>query len=383
MKRKVRIFFFFAVGPGILVDFAGVSLAPSYARASKRYASSSRLGEVAPESFATGAGTELAPFTSRDGLAGFGQALSILSSARGGVAVVGAARYDVTNTSGIPLNSAGLGIVGRIPGFNVDPNGEAEGVNGGKIRCSGTCITFNAAGSAKLGGLVAQNLYLWSAAGKSARYYGLYFPNPTDQPNADRVNVSNFGYGIYVAVAGIVDAGNFTRLSLLNNTYGLFFADGSIYAYSKVIACEVSDNDSVGIYVGTSSYPWLRLVGNTVVRNARMMGDANIVLRGGGVVLGDNVIRDAGHNQNAGTYRAADCVLVQSNHNVIVGNWISDCTRGAAVHVSGNNNQVIANHFSGNSVDVLLDSGTRDNLVVVPNGTNVVDNGPSNRIVHQ
>jgi len=365
------------------LDIAGGPWEPSDACAAERHTSSSARGEVTPELFATGAGTESAPFTSRDGLAGFGEALLTLSRSRGGVAVVGTGRYDVTSLSGIPLNTPALGIVGRIPGFNIDPNGEAEGTIGGKIRCSGTCITFNPAGGAKIGGLVAQNLYLWSAAGKSATYYGLYFPNCTDQPNVERINISNFGYAVYVAGAGTVDAGNFTRLSLLNNTYGLYFSDGSVYGYSKVIASEFSDNDSVGIYVGTSTHPWLKLLGNTVVRDARASGLANIVLRGGGAILSDNVIRDAGHNMVASTYRAADCVLVQSDGNLIVGNWIGDCTQGAAVHVSGNSNQVIANRFSGNSVDVLLDPGSSGNLVVVPDGTNVVDKGTSNRIVRQ
>lgn len=330
------------------------------------------LGVLSPDQFCTGAGTEGSPFVSTDATAGFQTVIGLLASGRGGKVNLSVARYDLTAAGGVRISSPSICIESPVAGFNVEPNGLTQGVNGMKLHSTTHGIRLGVTGS-KLGGILLRNLYLWGPATGGA-HDGLAIDFDVDQPRLENLNISNFAKAI--DVTSVCDAGHLSHLCLLGNGYGIYIDTTGNAGYSKIEGCEISDNLNSGVVDVSSVSDYLRIENCTLVRNANALttNGANVFFGSNFSILVGSTIRDAGHNLLAATFVRASGIIVAANFCAITGNVIASNQTGAGIFLGGDWNIVASNSFGeGNAFDVVI--GGTGNQVDAPASPSIVDAG--------
>ncbi len=332
-------------------------------------------GEQAPEFVATGAGTEGSPFTHADNTAGIQTVIDSLAGSRGGLVNLGVARYNVATP--IVISTPSISLIGRAAGYNTDPNGESEGVNGTKLSITSDGIRIGNA-SSRVGNAFLRNLYLYGP-GKTGGAKGISITNDIDQPHIENIMGTNLQYGLYVNA--VLDAAHISGCGFLNNGYGAYFTTAAYQSYTKISSCEISDNDNGGIFTSvpaSSDAKYLRVVNSTLVRNGRVLttNGANLYLGNNEDIIGLNVIRGAGHDYVGNTDVAAHGLILKGTRHLIIGNNITDNTNGSGIKIlsGSNSNFVIGNILTGNSANVTVDSGATSNVIIQPDVT-IADSG--------
>jgi hypothetical protein len=137
----------------------------------------------------TGVGSEASPYTDTDSTGGIQTKINSLASGRGGKIFLENKRYDITNVGGVLVNTPSIYLEGAAAGFNIDPNGESEGISGTKLNITQNGIQLSSSG-ARPGAVTLNKLYLW---GNSAVGKGINITGYLDQPHLESIN---FGGGI-------------------------------------------------------------------------------------------------------------------------------------------------------------------------------------------
>ena len=335
-------------------------------------------GVLNPDSIDTGLGTEASPFVnSTDNTAGIQTKINALAAIRGGIVQLSTSRYDISAADGIRITTPSIGIVGTVAGFNIDPGGLSEGINGCKIRTTTHGVRMGIT-TTKLGNIILKDLYLWGPSATTGSHDGLTFDFQTDQPHIEGLNISNFVKGINVTA--VLDAPHFDHLSLLGNGYGIYFDTTSQPWYTKISDSEISDNSNTGIVNVSTTDSWIRIEGNTLVRNAWVStsNGANIYNTSNYAIITGNTIDSAGHSLLNNTDVAASGLIQAGSYGTIVSNIFQGNSNGAAVHITGNYNILSGNSFRQNKFDVLVE-GT-GNTVSVPDSASVIDAGSNSYI---
>lgn len=335
----------------------------------------------------SGSGTEGSPYTdSDDNAAGIQTAIDALAAGRGGEVLLKASRYNLTAAGGIVIQTPSIRLAGVAHGFNIDPNGQSEGINGTKIRSTSDGIHLGASGQ-KRGGITLDDLYLWGAI--SGTKYAVIVDFAVDQFEMHRVKVGgNWTYGFYCNT--ILDACTIQELGVLGCTWGVFLDTSCVVSYSRFIACELDDNGGSGFVAkaeGDSNGRWLRVLGCTLTRNgydatAAPTDPCNLFLGVHESIIDSCAIRDAGHDLIGSTTRAdVDGIIVEGDRNVISNNIIVD-NSGYGLRVRGDYNLIVANTFNNNTDgDIIIESGATGNVIVAAANVDITDNGTDTVII--
>jgi hypothetical protein len=326
-----------------------------------------------PHSIATGEGTEASPYTHADNTAGIQTSINALAAGRGGVVRLKAARHNIATP--ISITSESITISGAR-GFNNNALGESEGLKGTKLRAvSGNVLNIGNTGL-KLTALTIENLYLYGNS--KAAGYGVNVSHRTDNLNLSRLNIQNFARGVYIA--GGMDAGHFSDLSILWNGYGIYIDNVvNTHLFNRYESCVIADNNLNGVYQ-KSTNDYEKLTNSDIVRNSISGGvDAAGIYWAGakGVISGNNIVDNGLDIYNApGTNRAAaDGLILAGNGNTVTGNQIEGHTLAAGIRIRGNSNVITGNTFQNNLKDIVIEAGATDNHLTLAKGVTVTDNG--------
>src|SRR5207247_5288864 len=95
------------------------------------------------------------------------------------------------------MTTNGIRIDGESPGEQIDPNGEAEGVTGTKLKCDqalANCSTFTLGAAGRVNGML-EKMFLWGIGRTplTQANSAINFANQTDQFHLQDLNIANFG----------------------------------------------------------------------------------------------------------------------------------------------------------------------------------------------
>lgn len=335
-------------------------------------------GTVRPENFgSSGAGTEAAPFINVDGSGGIKSMVD--SFTRGGRVPLSSSRYDVTVN--IPITEHSVCVEGDVSGFNTDPNGESEGINGAKLHCSSDGFRIGN-GAHRIGGIEVKNFYLWGSGNTNNQSGVVVVSSGIDQPRFIDLNISHFERAIYIE-SGNIDTAYIDRVNILNSGNGFVSAGGPCYFLHIRNGC-FSDIEHHGIFLNSNSTgdESVTIEGMTLVRCARTDRDATdaaVRLASGSRHLVTNcVIRETGRvslNEPASN-TSADGVIIEVDGVTISNCQIYSNTVGAAIRAKSSNAHIINNHFRESDVSSV--AGYKKNMVDI-----IVENTATDTIIEQ
>lgn len=343
----------------------------------------------------SGSGTEGSPYTHADGTAGIQTALDALAAGRGGTLQLEAARYDITANAGLTVLGPGIRVDGGTAGFNIDPNGTAEGITGNKLRFTGTDagLLIGQSGS-KHGGVHIERVYLWAPTAQLLAAINII--GPLDQAWIEHVTVGG-KWAVGLQITEVADAlhvhgfcmnGGPPNVSgYSGQQVGIYQSDGVVAKYSNFTNIYIADIDAEGFMQGNTTDTGIRLDGSFFVRCSRKssyaINDACAVWWASSFGTISNTVFDATGKTVGGTVVAGiPGLIVAGNKNIVTG-----CTfinnSGYGVVVKGNGNVIGpctygSNNGAGTGKDILIDSGATDTLVIRTKGSalpGIVDNG--------
>ena len=329
-----------------------------------------------------GVGSEADPYTdSVDNAAGIQTAIDMLATDRGGAVVLRSARYNVTAAGGLTIITPSIKLFGVVSGFNIDPNGQSEGISGTKIYLTGDGIGLGVAAQ-KRGGIVLEDLYLWGGTGLPASKAAIFNNQATDQAVLNRIRVGGgWTYGLYVN--GIFDAPHLFQWAILGITHGVYLASSADCPYATFVDMQIDDNTGYGFYAdptaNASDHRYLRLSSCTLTRNAyggTISDPCNVYWGLTQSTIEGCAIRAAGYDLiNNTTVANCDGIIVDGNYNIIDGNQLLD-NSGYGIRIKGDYNIIIGNLFANNTVgNILIEAGATGNIIVQPGLTGITDNG--------
>jgi hypothetical protein len=340
-----------------------------------------------PFSIDTGAGTEASPWAnSTDSTAGIQTQINSLASVRGGWVPLAAGRYTVATP--ITLTTSGLNVDGLSAGYQIDPDGQAEGTTGTKLNCTGgSCFTLGSA-SPRVNGTI-QNVFVWgdgSLSTQTAAKSAFNFANYTDQFHIQHIALANFGACAYFGATGYTDAALLEDLDCDGNGAGIIANASGATDYLKITKSVIADNTMQGLNLpaAASLYPD-QVTNNTFVRNCNgsscsssktqaLFGSSygifshNIAALGG-VCLGGSLNCTVNNTGVDGIQVTGPSAYIGAN--VFEGNL------GYGVHVTSTAYApIIAYNTFGNNTsgDVLIDSGATNTFLYGP-FLHLTDNG--------
>jgi hypothetical protein len=354
-----------------------------------------RIREVAPDS---GLGTQVSPHTDADGTAGIKTQINALGG-RGGMVLLDALDYSITDTAGIPINYDSINIVAISSSRHYNPNGLYEAVVGTKIRCAGKGFVYgNIAWPQRLGGSDLHDIYLWATptlqainSGVVAGSIGIDFIGHVEQLIFENLKTGHFDCAFRLTnAAAAFDTVAIRGGLFLGGRVGVYIGSAISYCgYFLMDRVVIADNLEHCIYldkpeaIGTivSNCSFVRGCNATVSSNA-----ANCYVKQNGVKFTGNDVIYAGlvlvtFTENSITYTAnnqatADGMIWDANDGIISNNRFAFNGGGYGLRVKGDRNQIIGNRFGSNlSGDIIIESGADDNIIQTYSGVTITDNG--------
>lgn len=342
------------------------------------------IGILAPEfNGVTGSGTQGSPFTSGDGTGGIQNAINSLAGLRNGMVSLGAASYSMTASATITQPSVTLKCNSR--GFNIDPDGLTQGVNGCGVTTPAALPGFViGAASTRVGGFIADDMYLFGAGTITDGSIGYKFAGAgggTDTAQFHRGLISHVQYGIYGGAT--MDAPMITNTMCLGVGYCIYLPSGGGGAiWGQFLGIGAADDANAGVF-DASTAGGTQTLGGVFVRNGYTLTThgGNYYTTGAGAGLIGAVLDQPGLNFLTSSQVAADNAIIDGQFNRVIGNWLNRTPNGSNVHLtaSAQFNMVALNMFgvsSGSSV--LLDSGASENAIYSPVPITVTDNSAHN-----
>jgi hypothetical protein len=311
--------------------------------------------------------------------------LDDFASGRGGILTLDPQKY-VLDT---PLRIYGKStcINGGANGFSNSPNAEHESLTGSELHSTGDALhignhnpEYIRQGMNKLGAINLQDLYLWGP-GTDSQTHAIKIDNDIDQSQFNNIHIGNYTWGLYSEA--VMDAPTINGLDVIHCQTGVEINALSVYV--RFHACVLCDNDGIGLIVQpeSGSFGWV-ISDCIIVRNSRIATDdgCNILWGGNNSSIVNNVIQDAGHHfyneavlGQTDVYVTADGLILPGNNNIISHNQFQDHTKGSAVVIRGNGNQIINNSFSNNHTDIFVDSNATDTVITQQTPFTIKDYG--------
>jgi hypothetical protein len=350
-----------------------------------------------PAEIATGAGTEASPYTNAtDTAAGIQVKIDLLAAGRGGKIILGADRYDVTNTDGMVVTTECIEIEGVSAGKQANPNGESEGLNGTKIRFSGNGIEVRRTTAPRISVHVRKVYFYSDTALQTAATNGstgvgtkaIWINGFLEQGNFNEVKVNNADFGVYnnTASSTFFDVVNFSRMLILGGRYGMYYGSSGSGVYCNIKESVIADNLKHCLYVNDNNqyYHWT-VSGNAFVRGCGATGildnPSNIFWGADYSAFYGNIVNGAGLDWiPTPTQYTADGIIVSGDNNAVFGNIIreNEGTSSYGMRVTGTGNYITGNKFHTNTSDLILTAASNGNQVICPLGTTVTDSGVRN-----
>lgn len=359
-----------------------------------------------PHLYCTGAGTAASPFIHADQTAYLQTILDTFKVAR-----LTDKRYRLEKPVAI-RNIAGGIKTARIKGeggFIHYPNAEGEVLTGTVIKSDTTAFkvgTTDLTNQPRPGRFTIQDLTLWgpgrtliNGLGGNWDGAGVLIDGYADQPQIDRLNISNHVYG--VVVKGIMDAGTISNSSIIGNRYPIWIDTTAVAAtYTTIRDNIIADNYGPVVIDGaigdTSS--WVKITGNTFASNCfqhlgdlAVIPDCGIWINSSGNIFTNNYVTNSGFSNLNQTRIAADGIIVDGNNNIITDNIISGHPSSGKCGIrirSGTGNVInckfsipLTSYFPNNETDVIIESGAVNTTLFVYPGMTYTDNGTGTVII--
>jgi hypothetical protein len=311
--------------------------------------------------------------------------LDNFAAGRGGHLALEARKY--TLEAPLRIHGKSISIDGGANGFSNSPNAEHESETGSELCSVGDALYIGNHDpelvqnySHKLGAINLRNLYFWGP-GADTPACAICVDHDIDQNQYENIHIGNYGCGF--RADSILDAPTIRGLDIIHCRTGVEI--NALTVYVRLLAGVICDNDGIGIVVKpeTKSFGWV-ISDSIIIRNSRVPTEegCNIFWGGNHSNIVNNIIQDAGHdwygdavlgNKNARV--PADGLILVGDLNVVASNQFEDHVGGCAVVVRGHHNQICDNSFSGNKVDIRIEAGATDTVIVQRTPLIVEDHG--------
>lgn len=346
--------------------------------------------ELFPHTIATGAGTEVSPYTHADNTGGIQTEINALAAGRGGSVKLSSSRFNVT--SQITITTPCIKINGVVAGMNIDPNAESQGISGTSLIVTGNGISIAGASAVgRIQGVCLDAIYLYGTTafqsiGASTGTIGIKLQSYIDEPHIDHVNLGFFDYGIKIVNSGSgwVDFSYFNHVVLQNCRVGVYYDNIASYGH-HYLHCAFAETQEHNFYVSVSATNQFFLFdGCAFYRGSTSSGvtnPANVYFGGNNSRFIGCEFQQAGHPEFGGTNQPADGLILAGSYNTVTGcAFINNSVSSSyGIRITGSNNVIAGNTYQLNKSDIIV-SGN-NNYIEVPPGVTITNNGTGNVIV--